>query len=111
MCSSFQFQMNQKESVICKLEMFVNKSLCCSFNLSNDDIIFVLCKHVMLSFVTTSRSENGPSKSTSEIIAENLILATLDEGKVYKEESLTTKQRHPPRSYSLLLPAKVKMFV
>ena len=31
-------------------------------NLSNDDIIFVLCEHVMLSFVTTSRSENGCGK-------------------------------------------------
>ena len=62
MCLSFQFQMNQKESVICKFEMDFNKSLCCGFTLSNDDIIFVLCKHVMLSFVTTSRSENGCGK-------------------------------------------------
>ena len=62
MCLSFQFQMNQKESVIRKFEMDFNKSLCCGFNLSNDDIVFVLCKHVMLSFVTTSRSENGCGK-------------------------------------------------
>ena len=36
--------------------------VCCSFNLSNDDIISVLCKHVMLRFVTISRSENGCGK-------------------------------------------------
>ena len=36
--------------------------VCCSFNLSNDDIISVLCKHVMLRFVTTSGSENGCGK-------------------------------------------------
>ena len=35
---------------------------CCSFNLTNDDMISVLCKHVMLRFVTTSGSENGCGK-------------------------------------------------
>ena len=59
MSLSFQFQMNKKESVICEFEMNFKKPFCCGFNLSNDDIIFVLCKHVMLRFVTTSRSENG----------------------------------------------------
>ena len=58
MCSSFQFQMNKKESVMCEFEMDFKKSFCCGFNLSNDDIISVLCKHVMLRFLTTSRSEN-----------------------------------------------------
>ena len=37
---------------------FFKKSFCCGFNLSNDDIISVLCKRVMLRFVTTCRSEN-----------------------------------------------------
>ena len=51
-CSSFQFQMNKKQSVICEFEMDLKTSLCGAFNLSNDDIISVLCKHVMLRFVT-----------------------------------------------------------
>ena len=59
MCSSFQFHMNKKESVIYEFETDFNKSFCCCFNLSNDDIISVLSKNVMLRFVTTSRSENG----------------------------------------------------
>ena len=68
MCSSNQFQMNKEESVMCEFkspsvalgdfEMDFKKSFCCGFNLSNDDIISVLCKHVMLCFVTTCRSEN-----------------------------------------------------
>ena len=37
----------------------IEKSFFCGFNLSNHDIISVLCKHVMLRFVTASRSENG----------------------------------------------------
>ena len=41
-----------------EFEMDFKKSFCCGFNLSNDDIISVLCKHIMLRFVTTSRSEN-----------------------------------------------------
>ena len=41
-----------------EFEMDFKKSFCCGFNLSNDDIISVLCKHMMLRFVTTSRSEN-----------------------------------------------------
>ena len=53
MCSSFQFQMNKEE---------FKKSFCCGFNLSNDDIICGFSKHVMLRFVTTSRSENGCGK-------------------------------------------------
>ena len=32
---------------------------CGGFNLSNDDIISVICKHVMLHLVTAYRSENG----------------------------------------------------
>ena len=61
MYSSFQFEMNKKESVICEFEMDFKKSLCYGFNLSNDDIISVLIlnKHVILRFVTTSRCENG----------------------------------------------------
>ena len=59
MCSSFQFHMNEKESVIHEFEMDFKKSFCCCFNLSNDDIISVLSKNVMLRFVTTSMSENG----------------------------------------------------
>ena len=51
-CSSFQFHMIKKESVICEFEMALKKSFCGGFNLSNDDIISVLCKHVMLRFVT-----------------------------------------------------------
>ena len=63
MCSSFPFQMKQKRlSVICEFEMDFKKYFCCCFNLSNDHIISVLCKHVMLRFVTTSRSENGCGK-------------------------------------------------
>ena len=51
--------MNKKESVMCEeFEMDFKKSFCCGFSLSNDDIISVLCKHVMLRFLTTSRSEN-----------------------------------------------------
>ena len=34
----------------------------CRLNLRHDDIIYVLCKHVMLRFVTTGRSENGRGK-------------------------------------------------
>ena len=52
--------MNKKESVIRELEMDFKKSFCC-----NDDVIYVLsyiCKHVMLRFVTTSRSENEYGK-------------------------------------------------
>ena len=45
-------QMNKKESVICEFEMVLKRSFCGGFNLSNDDIISVLCKHVMLRFVT-----------------------------------------------------------
>ena len=59
MCSSFQFHMNKKESVIYEFEMDFKKSFCCCFNLSSDDIISVLSKNVMLRFVTTSMSENG----------------------------------------------------
>ena len=61
MYSSFQFEMNKKESVICEFEMDFKKSLYYGFNLSNDDIIsvLVLYKHVMLRFVTTSSCENG----------------------------------------------------
>ena len=51
--------MKKKESVIYEFEMDFKKSFCCCFNLSNDDIISVLSKNVMLRFVTTSRSENG----------------------------------------------------
>ena len=40
----FNSQMNKKESVICEFEMDVNNSFCRGFNLSNDDIIFVLCR-------------------------------------------------------------------
>ena len=58
----YQFQMNKKQSVICEFEMDFKKSFCCAFNLSNDDITSVLCKHVMLRFVTTSRSEKGSGK-------------------------------------------------
>ena len=50
--------MNKKESVIWEFEIDFKKSFCCSFNLSNDDIISVLCKHVMLHFVTNFRFEN-----------------------------------------------------
>ena len=42
---------------MCEFKMEFEKSFCCGFYLSNDDIISVLCKHVMLRFVTTSRSE------------------------------------------------------
>ena len=42
--------------------MDFKKSFCCGFNLSNDDIISVLCKHTILRFVTTSGSENGCGK-------------------------------------------------
>ena len=59
MCSSFQFHMNKKESVIYEFEMDFKKSFCCCFNFSSDDIISVLSKNVMLRFVTTSMSENG----------------------------------------------------
>ena len=58
-CSSFQFQRNKKESVTWIRNGFF---CCCSFNLTNDDMISVLCKHVMLRFVTTSGSENGCGK-------------------------------------------------
>ena len=50
--------MNKKESVMCEFEMDFKKSFRCGFNVSDDDIISVLCKHVMLRFMTTSRSEN-----------------------------------------------------
>ena len=45
-------QMNKKESVICEFEMVLKTSFCGGFNLSNDDKISVLFKHVMLRFVT-----------------------------------------------------------
>ena len=44
---------------MCEFEMDFEKSICCGFNLSSDDIVSVLYKHVMLRFVTTYRSENG----------------------------------------------------
>ena len=44
MCSSFQFQMNKKESVICEFQMAIKNSFCCGFNFSNDDTISVLCR-------------------------------------------------------------------
>ena len=58
MCSSFQFQLKKKGSVILEFEMDFKNSFCCGINLSNDDIISVLCKHVMLRFVISSRSED-----------------------------------------------------
>ena len=45
MCSSFQFLMSKKESLICEFEMDFKKSFCWRSNLSNGDIISVLCKH------------------------------------------------------------------
>ena len=36
LCSSFQFQMNKKESAICEFEIDFKKSFCCGSNLSND---------------------------------------------------------------------------
>ena len=56
MCSSFQFQLKKKGSAI--FEMDFKNSFGCGINLSNDDIIYVLCKYVMLRFVITSRSED-----------------------------------------------------
>ena len=50
MHSSFQFQMNKKESVICEFETDLKKTFCCGFNLSNDDIISVLCKTCNVAF-------------------------------------------------------------
>ena len=44
---------------MCEFEMDFEKSVCRGFNLSTDDIVSVLCKHVMLRFLTTYRSENG----------------------------------------------------
>ena len=35
---------------MCEYEMNFKKSFLCGFNLSDDDIIFVLCKHVGLRF-------------------------------------------------------------
>ena len=43
------------------LEMTFKRSICCGFLLINDNIISV-CKHVMLCFVTTSRTEKGCGK-------------------------------------------------
>ena len=43
MCSSFQFQIHKKESVIWEFEMDFKNSFCCGFNLNNDDIISLLC--------------------------------------------------------------------
>ena len=42
MCSSFQFQMSKKESVIYEFEMEIKKSFCCGFILSNDDVLYVV---------------------------------------------------------------------
>ena len=41
MRSSFQFQMNKKESAICEFEIGFKKSFCWRPNLSNIDTIFV----------------------------------------------------------------------
>ena len=38
--------MSKKESVICEFEMDFKKYFCCNFNLSNDNIISVLCKQL-----------------------------------------------------------------
>ena len=66
-------QMNNKESVICEFEIDFKKSFCCGFNLGNskseekerllavyssDDVISLLCKHVILCFVAAFRAEN-----------------------------------------------------
>ena len=39
MYALFQFQMNNRERLICEFELKVKKSFCSHFNLSNDDII------------------------------------------------------------------------
>ena len=44
---------------MCEFEVDFKKPFYCGFNLSNGDIISVLFEHVMLRFVTASRSENG----------------------------------------------------
>ena len=53
MCSSFQFQMNVEESVICEFEMDFKKSFCFRFNLSNDDYIIssITGKYCSVAFV------------------------------------------------------------
>ena len=68
MCSSFQFQMNKKESVICQFEIDWNLSFFVP-NLSNDDIISVyvnmygaFCDHLHVwkqAWILEARSENG----------------------------------------------------
>ena len=50
MGSLFQFQMDKKERAVWEFEMDFKKFFCGSFNLSNDDTISVLRKHVMLPF-------------------------------------------------------------
>ena len=52
-------ELERKRSVICDFEVDFKKRFSCGFNLSNGDIISVLFEHVMLRFVTASRSENG----------------------------------------------------
>ena len=51
--SSFQFQMNVEESVICVFEMDFKKSFCFRFNLSNDDYIIssITGKYCSVAFV------------------------------------------------------------
>ena len=44
---------------MCEFEVDFKKPFYCGFNLSNGDIISVLFEHVMMRFVTASRSENG----------------------------------------------------
>ena len=55
------FNSKKEESVVCGFEMTFKKSVCCGFRLINNNIISV-CKHVMLCFVTTSRTEKGCGK-------------------------------------------------
>ena len=62
--------MNKKDSLMCEFEIDLKKSFCCAFNLSNDDIISVLCKQFILRFVTISSLKTGAENSIfwSEIV-------------------------------------------
>ena len=65
MRSSFQFQMNKKESAICEFEIGFKKSFCWRSNLSNIDTIFV---HVNMYVGFCDQESNNPWSTSRAVI-------------------------------------------
>lgn len=65
MRSSFQFQMNKEESVICDFEIGFKKSFCWRSNLSNIDTIFV---HVNMYVGFCDQESKNPWSTSRAVI-------------------------------------------